>query len=461
MPKPLADVAPGASGELQTAVFAGGCFWGVQAVFQHVKGVQSAISGYAGGTKKNPSYEAVSSGSTGHAESVEVKFNPAQVSYGTLLTVFFSVVHDPTQLNRQGPDHGTQYRSAIFTTSADQQRVADAYIAQLDAAKVFKAPIVTKVSTLEGVLSGRGLSPGLRNGAPEQSVHRHQRRSESREPAAAVCRPVLQPTGANARAGGRIVSDWAQRTAVITGAASGIGRAAVKRVLEQGGRVVAVDLERADMSWIAQLDREGTRTRIVKGDVTVEATNAAAMEAAAGLGGLNAVFLNAGLAASGTLETIDMATFDRVLAVNLRAVVLGVRAALPALRKADKPAVVVTASVSGLGGDPGLWAYNTAKGGVTNFVRAAALELGREGIRINAVCPGPTHTGMTADIRQSPVYDELRRHIPLGRWGEPEEIAAVITFLGSPAASFVNGAMVPVDGGVFAGTGQFTGGSGL
>jgi meso-butanediol dehydrogenase / (S,S)-butanediol dehydrogenase / diacetyl reductase len=123
--------------------------------------------------------------------------------------------------------------------------------------------------------------------------------------------------------------------------------------------------------------------------------------------------------------------------------------------------VVVTASVSGLGGDPGLWAYNTAKGGVTNFVRAAALELGREGIRINAVCPGPTHTGMTADIRQSPVYDELRRHIPLGRWGEPEEIAAVITFLGSPAASFVNGAMVPVDGGVFAGTGQFTGGSGL
>ncbi len=149
LPKPLADVAPGTSGELQTAVFAGGCFWGVQAVFQHVKGVQSAVSGYAGGTKKDPSYEAVSSGSTGHAESVEVKFNPAQVSYGTLLTVFFSVVHDPTQLNRQGPDHGTQYRSAIFTTSADQQRVAEAYIAQLDAAKAFKAPIVTKVSTLD------------------------------------------------------------------------------------------------------------------------------------------------------------------------------------------------------------------------------------------------------------------------------------------------------------------------
>ncbi len=148
LPKPLVDVAPGTPGELQTAVFAGGCFWGVQAVFQHVKGVRSAVSGYAGGTKKDPSYDAVSSGNTGHAESVEVKFDPAQVSYGTLLTVFFSVAHDPTQLNRQGPDRGTQYRSALFTISDDQKRVADAYIAQLDAAKPFKAPIVTTVSSL-------------------------------------------------------------------------------------------------------------------------------------------------------------------------------------------------------------------------------------------------------------------------------------------------------------------------
>jgi peptide-methionine (S)-S-oxide reductase len=149
LPKPLIDVAPGTPGELQTAVFAGGCFWGIQAVFQHVKGVHSAVSGYAGGTRKDPSYEAVSSGNTGHAESVEVQFDPAQVSYGTLLTVFFSVAHDPTQLNRQGPDHGTQYRSALFTMSEDQKRVADAYIAQLDAAKVFKSPIVTKVSPLD------------------------------------------------------------------------------------------------------------------------------------------------------------------------------------------------------------------------------------------------------------------------------------------------------------------------
>ena len=225
------------------------------------------------------------------------------------------------------------------------------------------------------------------------------------------------------------MSDWAQRTAVITGAASGIGRAAVKRVLEQGGRVVAVDLERADMSWIASLDRDagtwsiqtvdGGPTDNVGADVSID------------VGELNAVFLNAGLAATGTLETIDMATFDRVLAVNLRAVVLGARAALPALRK---PIGRRWWSPRRFRGSAGIRACGrtTPRKGVANFVRAAALELGREGIRINAVCPGPTHTGMTADIRQSPVYDRLRRHIPLGRWGEPEEIAAVITFLGSP-----------------------------
>ena len=142
-PKPLVDVAPGTPGELQTAVFAGGCFWGVQAVFQHVKGVRSAVSGYAGGTRKDPSYDAVSSGSTGHAESVEVKFDPAQVSYGTLLTVFFSVAHDPTQLNRQGPDVGTQYRSIAFYANDSQKKIATAYIQQLSIAKAFARPIVT------------------------------------------------------------------------------------------------------------------------------------------------------------------------------------------------------------------------------------------------------------------------------------------------------------------------------
>jgi peptide-methionine (S)-S-oxide reductase len=133
-----------------TAVFAGGCFWGVEAVFDHVKGVKRAISGYAGGDVSSPSYEQVSTGDTGHAESVEVIYDPSQVSYGRLLQIFFSVVHDPTQLNRQGPDHGTQYRSAIFYNNAQQEQVAESYIKQLTAAKTFSRPIVTQVAKLRG-----------------------------------------------------------------------------------------------------------------------------------------------------------------------------------------------------------------------------------------------------------------------------------------------------------------------
>ncbi|WEK28833.1 MAG: peptide-methionine (S)-S-oxide reductase MsrA [Candidatus Pseudomonas phytovorans] len=134
----------------ETAVFAGGCFWGVQGVFQHVKGVQQAISGYASGAANTAHYDQVSDGDTGHAESVEVTFDPAQVSYGTLLQIYFSVAHNPTELNRQGPDHGTQYRSAVFPESGEQQKVAQAYIAQLDATHVFGKPIVTKVETFNG-----------------------------------------------------------------------------------------------------------------------------------------------------------------------------------------------------------------------------------------------------------------------------------------------------------------------
>lgn len=252
------------------------------------------------------------------------------------------------------------------------------------------------------------------------------------------------------------MSDWSGRVAIVTGAASGIGRSAVKRILTQGGSAVAVDLSASALDWLDQDDPAGRRTRRVAGDVTEEATNVRAVEAAAALGGLHAMLLNAGIPGMGTLESLDMATFDRVLAVNLRAVVLGVRAGLPALRKASAPSIVVTASVSGLGGDPGMWAYNAAKGGVVNFVRAAALELGRDGIRINAVCPGPIHTEMTRAVQNSPTHEELRRHIPLGRWGEAEEVAAVLTFLASPIASFINGAIVPVDGGVSAGSAQFT-----
>ncbi len=144
---PLVD-ATATSPAADTAVFAGGCFWGIEAVFEHVKGVKSAVSGYAGGNVANPSYDQVSTGDTGHAESVQVVYDPSQVSYGKLLQVFFSVAHDPTRLNRQGPDHGTQYRSAIFYNTPQQQRVAESYIKQLTTAKTFSRPIVTQVAKL-------------------------------------------------------------------------------------------------------------------------------------------------------------------------------------------------------------------------------------------------------------------------------------------------------------------------
>jgi peptide-methionine (S)-S-oxide reductase len=144
IPPPAVD-EKAASG-METAIFAGGCFWGVQGVFQHVKGVDSAVSGYAGGTLANPTYADVVTETTGHAEAVKVTFDPKQVSYGKLLQVFFSVVHDPTTLNRQGNDYGTSYRSALFTLNDEQKKVAEAYVAQLDAAKLFPAKIVTQVT---------------------------------------------------------------------------------------------------------------------------------------------------------------------------------------------------------------------------------------------------------------------------------------------------------------------------
>jgi len=145
-PKPAIDVPLTAVKSQHTAVLAGGCFWGVQAVFEHLKGVRSVTAGYSGGRTNSPSYEMVSSGLTGHAESVNITFDPAQISYGQILMIFFSVAHDPTQLNRQGPDDGTQYRSAIFYSNEEQQRIATAYIGQLDAAKIYPRKIVTEVA---------------------------------------------------------------------------------------------------------------------------------------------------------------------------------------------------------------------------------------------------------------------------------------------------------------------------
>lgn len=148
LPAPTVDAAA-APGEA-TAVFAGGCFWGVEGVFQHVKGVKSVRNGYSGGDAAHANYDDVSDGDTGHAESVRVVYDPAQVTYGQLLQVFFSVAQDPTLLNRQGPDSGTQYRSAVFYATPEQKKVADAYVAQLTAAHAFSAPIVTQVAPLKG-----------------------------------------------------------------------------------------------------------------------------------------------------------------------------------------------------------------------------------------------------------------------------------------------------------------------
>jgi peptide-methionine (S)-S-oxide reductase len=156
VPSPAVDAHIAAAKSEQTAVLSGGCFWGIQAVFQHVKGVINATSGYAGGSAKTAEYEIVSTGETGHAESVKITYDPSQITYGQLLRVFFSVAHDPTQLNRQGPDEGTQYRSSIFYGNDEQKRIAQTYIAQLEKARVFPGTIVTKVVPLEGFYPAEG-----------------------------------------------------------------------------------------------------------------------------------------------------------------------------------------------------------------------------------------------------------------------------------------------------------------
>ena len=168
LPDPALDQPISAPAGQQTIVLAGGCFWGVQAVFQHVRGVVSATSGYAGGTADSPSYEEVSSGNTGHAESVRIVFDTSKVSLGQLLKVFFSVAHDPTELNRQGPDVGTQYRSAVFYTIPAQQKIVEAYVAQLKAAKVYKDPIVTQVAPLRAFYEAESYHQNYYNLHPNQ-----------------------------------------------------------------------------------------------------------------------------------------------------------------------------------------------------------------------------------------------------------------------------------------------------
>ena len=167
LPDPVVDNALAAAKGRETAVVAGGCFWGIQAVFERLKGVIRATSGYSGGAANAATYEKVCSGRTGHAETVEIVFDPSQISFGQILKVFFSVAHDPTQLNRQGPDHGTQYRSSIFHTSEDQMRISEAYVKQLDLAMVFGQPIVTQIVPLDAFYPAEDYHQGYMDLHPE------------------------------------------------------------------------------------------------------------------------------------------------------------------------------------------------------------------------------------------------------------------------------------------------------
>lgn len=247
------------------------------------------------------------------------------------------------------------------------------------------------------------------------------------------------------------MSDNEGNAIVVTGAGSGIGKATVNRLANDGANVVAVDVTESSLEWTKEFDS----VTPLAGDVTDPNINEKMVALAVqNYGGLNAAVLNAGVVAQGDIVRGSMADYDRVMDVNVRGVVLGLKSAVAAMAAAGG-SIVVTGSVSGLRGDSGLWAYNASKGAVVNLARAAALDVGHLNIRVNAVCPGPIHTALTKDTRDTEMGDAMEARLPLGRFGEPEEVAAVIAFLTSTQSSFVTGAAIPVDGGVTAGTGQW------
>ncbi|MFN3254188.1 MAG: SDR family NAD(P)-dependent oxidoreductase [Ilumatobacter sp.] len=243
-----------------------------------------------------------------------------------------------------------------------------------------------------------------------------------------------------------------RHVAIVTGAASGIGRATAELFAERGHGVIAADI--VDPTWC-----DGTDVVPLRADASSDDDNADMVTAALEhFGRLDASILNAGITGRATFEDDDaLHRLDTLYAVNLRGVALGIRHAAPVIRAtAGSGAIVATASTSGLGGDAGNFAYNATKAGVINLVRAAAIDYGASGIRINAVAPGPVETGMTARLQQAPeLHDAMRRRIVLQRWGQPRELAEAFWFLASPAASFITGVTLAVDGGLSSTAGHF------